>query len=539
MLSKNNNALNSILLAMCVVMLSMFSACQNTDDLDELLETAGQTRATSTLKLEETTFCLLEDGEKVALPWVDGNETTIPEEICKDVKETDGWKVLFSNIELIDYPTKVTRGDMGQNYLLLYNRYRGILKGFFYLPKVESNNSARWLLTINSGTKLFNFASYFALAMDDPDSPNQISTSLVSNNGITQGFDEGWNCFMIELAYDDNSINEKLSISGYAYNTTTYKFNGSYKSASQGTIIAYTGSTIDPLGVASAFGNTAKKWVEDHTTGKDVSAPIKYKGNILANVLDKGISGFITSGLSRIFGSMLGTQRSVTDFQFTTNGSITLEGTSQTPKSGYVSPIGFLPLNGIGENLGVWNLETTPTWGFDANVPLKKISNAGSQETFTYIMKCTPSYKIKMNPALRGHIEQSVKYVRYERTPWYPEDWGMQLGKPFSLTYVSSFPVLYSDETTQIEEQPLTFDMAGPGLMPTRTIGSGTPAAYLPDSKFNIGDKVAIQVISPIYISSRVATSIKTFVPKTIFIQNEGRPYGWTKTELSSKGYYR
>ena len=547
MSSKKINALNGIIVAAGIIVLSMFSACQNTDELDELMETAGQTRAVSTLKLEETTTCILATGKKISLPWTDENETTIPASVRADVKEADGWKVLYTNMEIMGYSTKVSKADKGLNYLLLYNRYTGVLKGFLYVPSVQDNNSARWLLTMESNTKLFNFAPYFALAMNDANSPKQISTSLVSNNGITQGFEKGWNCFMLELAYDENSMNQKLDISGYAYNNTSYKFNGSYKSTSNGTIVTHIGNNTDPLGIATAVGDAAKMWVSDHTKGSnddgdDENHPIKYIGDIAGSVLNKGIAGFISSGLSRIFGSMMGTSRSVSDLQFTTNGSVTFEGTSQTPMSGYISPIAGVPLNGIGENLGVWNLETTPTWGCDACIPLSSISKSGGQDVFVYQMNFTPSYKVTTNPALGKAVSASLKTVIYEKSPWYPENWSMTPGKTSTLSALYGIPsVLYSDETTEImTSRPSSYSVTATEFMPTRMTGSSTPAAYLPDSKYNIGDRIAFQIITTFSPNSDfTATSVKTFVPKQVFVQNGGRPYGWTKSELSSKGYYR
>lgn len=132
----------------------------------------------------------------------------------------------------------VTDADVGTNYLLLYNLYTGILKGLVYVESNASpNNHAFWMLTTDRRTTLFNFSEAFAKPMDSPDSPQTLLLSTASKNGITQGFEQGWNCFITELAYDENSINEKLSVSGFSLNESKVTLTGSYQSTSSGTIV--------------------------------------------------------------------------------------------------------------------------------------------------------------------------------------------------------------------------------------------------------------------------------------------------------------
>lgn len=520
-----------------------FSACQKMDEIENYEYPVSLTRSETSVSvdLSETTYAVLSTGKRVKLPWCDGAETSTLDEVRCDVKESDGWRVLYTNVEIEGHNSVVTEADNGLNYILLYNRYTGILKGFLYCANVGNNNNARWLLTGQGGTTLFNFVPYFALPINSEESPQQVSISLASKNGIAQGFEKGWNCFMLELAYDENSINEKLSISGYAINQTSYHFNGSFNSVGSGTIVSNVGGSSGMLsGIASAIGSAANTWVKDNTdTGKTVK-PIKYIGEIAGSVLDKGITGFISSGLSRIFGSMSGTSRSVSDLQFTTNGSVSLEGTSTTPMTGYISPISGIALNSLGENLGVWNLEETPTWGYYSFANLKKVLQTNNKICYVYTLSCTPSYKVKKNPALEGSMTPSLKTAEYSKSVWYPSNYGMDLSnKALPPQILERRATLYSDSVTTINEMPLSYDILTTNLMPTRICGADTPAADIANSNYSIRDKVVMQIVNTYNATNGQKTnSIKTFVPTQKFVQNEGRPYGWTLPELIKKGYF-
>lgn len=526
-----------------IIILTQLSlcGCQRMEEIENYEYPVSLTRsqASASIDLSETTFAVLSTGKRVKLPWCNGAETSTLDDVRCDVKESDGWNVLYTNVEIEGHNSSVTVADDGLNYILLYNRNTGFLKGFLYVEKTGDNNNARWLLTGYGGTTLFNFAPYFALPINSEDSPQQVSISLASKNGIVQGFEKGWNCFMLELAYDENSINEKLSISGYALNQTSYHFNGAFNSIGNGTIVSNVGGSSGMIsGIASAVGNAAKAWVKNNTDKKD--KPIKYLGEIAGNVLDKGITGFISSGLSRIFGSMSGTSRSISDLQFTTNGSVSLEGTSTTPMTGYIPPISGIPLNSLGENLGIWNLEETPIWGYYSFANLKKVLHSNNEACYIYTINCAPSYKIKKNPALEGSMTPILKAAEYNKSIWYPSNYGMGLpNKDLWVQQLGTRITLYSDSATTINNMPLSYDILTVNFLPTRVCGENIPAADIANSRYNIRDKVVMQIVNAYNTANGQKTnSIKTFVPKQMFIQNAGRPYGWTLAELIEKGYY-
>lgn len=164
--------------------------------------------------LENCDSCTLNSGYKTLLPWASGSASIIPFDVRNDIKEADGWKVLYSTIDIIGYNRRKNPADSKANYLLLYNRYTGILKGFVYLNTGEyKNNNAFWVLNIPQKTSLFNFTGEFAEPSNSVEAPHTVVLSNITTNTFTHGFENGWNCFMVELAYDKNSMAESLDIS--------------------------------------------------------------------------------------------------------------------------------------------------------------------------------------------------------------------------------------------------------------------------------------------------------------------------------------
>lgn len=120
-------------------------------------------------------YCTIKGhSELIRTPWAENNvTTTIPIGIRKDVKKEDGWDILFSSVKINNYsqPYNYQETDKGVNYIIFYNHFNGLLKGFCYLPKVEEqNNMGIWHISTNDSTRLFNFAGIDAIPYNGPKS---------------------------------------------------------------------------------------------------------------------------------------------------------------------------------------------------------------------------------------------------------------------------------------------------------------------------------------------------------------------------------
>ena len=111
--------LNLIILAL----VSVFISCNN-DEANVGIESTDLQRVMtrgSQGKWDECTYCKLPSGKEVALPWASKALTAIPEDIRYDVKESDGWRLLFSNLKIVGCDHVVNKVD-DACYILLYNK---------------------------------------------------------------------------------------------------------------------------------------------------------------------------------------------------------------------------------------------------------------------------------------------------------------------------------------------------------------------------------------------------------------------------------
>lgn len=532
-----------ILIGLCLCLYSCEEQEYTVIDLTEMPSAVITKVSTSTF--DECTEGYLPSGKKVALPWGTLVTTSIPDDIRNDVKMQDGWVVLDTTVDFVGYSTTVTTADDKVNYILLYNTQTGVLKGFYYADTMIANSCGFWHLTTSSRTKLFNFVPYFAESMDS-DAPQEVILGTINRNGVTDGFEQGWNCFMQELSYDDNSLNQRLNISAFAMNKTTITLQGAFQSKSNGTIVSSTGQKsylID--GLASGVGAAGKQWVIDNTKGEsgDEKRPIKYIGIAAGTLLEKGISGFITAGLNKVFGSLLGTTKTSMDLNFTTNGKATISGELVAPSSGFIPPVTGLKLGGGNMNLGIWNLETKPIYEAQAYAELDKIGTANYGICFHYKLKFTPRVVLKKNPAVKGSFSYAVKSTVYEKYKGDSSPLYQIHANDTKYVYPDNSAVtLYEDSLTTVLDGRDAYTVMAVDLYPNKTSTANVPSVEFKGSGFNIRNNTVIKVLTTLMITDNGKTktiySSKSFVPEHTFgALQTARPYRWTLQELRNYGY--
>ncbi|MGL5938020.1 MAG: hypothetical protein ACRCY5_04745 [Phocaeicola sp.] len=449
----------------------------------------------SIIQLEECSIGILRSGTQVALPWTNSVKTTIDVETRKDVCQSDGWSILYSNIDIVGYDELCTKADHGVNYLLLYNKYSGVLKGFYYAESIAMNNMGLWQISTERPTRIFNFTTEFAKAINDTSSPQSITTSTISSNGITQGFEFGWNCFSVELSYEFGSSSNKLNIAPYALNKAQFEFSGIYNANSSGTIIntSQNKSTIIE-GIISGSGEAGKNWIKDQIGD---NKPIKYASSVIQEVASRGIAGIVSNGLYRVFGSVLGKTRTTTDIQFQTNGKIKLEGEMVSAGSGIISPLSGIPLNQLGYDLGVWNLEETPIYESTSAAPLVKIVDTNNGSNYYYTLNFTPKYNLITNPTISSRISKWSSIVRYDKhngtIPRFYDNYISQ-GYSTEAFRINSLPELYNDSLQNIKHvyNYYYYDVCARNVLPNKTDTSNRPSLAFADSKVNIPRKCSL-----------------------------------------------
>lgn len=476
-------------------------------------------------------YCFLNGSQDlVKAPWAENNVvTTIPSGIRKDVKEKDGWVILYSSMKINgyerDYNYQPT--DKSANYILFYNHYSGMLKGFCYLTApVQQNNMALWHLSTNDSTRLFNFAGEEAIPYNGPKS-KEVYISNITNEGISKGFAKGWNCFQIELAYDADSPMQTLNIDAITLNETAYNFDGTMGFSSDGVIITTTQKPQNNIfkGTATAIGDAAKKYIE-----KNFEKQEKTNRGILATT----IGSLVSYGANKIFSSIFGKSTSVTSEQtisIKSKGEVILSGKSLQPATGIVTPVSDISLNKLGYALGIWNIIDYPYYQTDRYVAFKNFFPFGTGNAFRYTIKTSVYYQKIVNPTEKSYsmlgdiiykgihrnadccIETTPEQI-YESTNNLPSLY--TLPNSFMVFYFSQ---KYLPKKKSIKEEPY--------------IDLGT------DDKGINEQNVDISIRQYLY-NNVDYVSTKTFHAKNRFYSNSNvyaRPYWWTLEELEKAGY--
>ena len=188
-----------------------------------------------------------------------------------------------------------------------------MLKGFCYLETVSPNNQGLWHLVVNESTSLFNFVGLYANPLDGP-KKHDVYLSTITEDGLSGGFNKGWNCFQVELAYDPNSMNQTLNISGVNLNKSEYNLSSLFMMTSTGSIrMALVGSGS---GIFNSLVTGTGKAIEDLIKQQKELNPATIKA-ALYSIAAKGAYSLINSGLNKLFPSLSGSSYQMGDLNKT------------------------------------------------------------------------------------------------------------------------------------------------------------------------------------------------------------------------------
>lgn len=360
------------------------------------------TTRNSGVSWEDCEECCLPSGEKVYLPWNVRAKSCIPNDIRTDIKSSDGWVILDTTVDLIGYDANISGADNGCNYLLMYNKETGFLKGFYYMEQYMQNNYGFWNLYTTTPTKLFNFTQEFAIPLSE-EGPQMVTVSNLTRTVQTQGFDVGWNCFMLELSYDSNSSKQKLDITGFAMNATEVILEGKYIHEGSGVIESTSSKGTSPVkGIFKSVGEVALTWLSDSiaswATRENAYAEMK-TSTVQTNSNNRALSGIaslVVSGLQKVASSLTGKSSSSSCFSFSAHTEATITGNLVNTSSGIIAPITGLNLGNENMELGIWNLAKQPLHKLSSVAILRELRN----DNFFYDMVTEPEYELVINPMI-------------------------------------------------------------------------------------------------------------------------------------------
>lgn len=344
----------------------------------------------------------LASGNVVNLPWSSVTDGNIPVNVAFDIKKEDGWEMIFhSFIE--------SEGVQNhRNYMIFHNLRTGILKTFYYLENSNySNNTGTWNIDFTPSRYWLNHTGEVSVPTALGKVNYWASTNLVSLEN--KGFQMGWNCFQVQLAYDpEDNANQLFTINSNVLNTTNVNLFGEEQSYSNGAILSHGSS--NPLSglsqnITSFVGKEAEKWINDKVDKDSKDNAPNSRGII-------GIIGgaLIKAGVNKIFNHFTASASKITtttsDLQFTTKGTSKVTGTFTF--NGTSPILGLrIPFNKdkVGE-LGNWNITETPIIYMNPLADLYKELPKNYDKSHLYKFRGISKfgYNLIINPKLKNHI---------------------------------------------------------------------------------------------------------------------------------------
>jgi hypothetical protein len=94
------------------------------------------------------------------LPWATGAPTAVPRELARDIDSDEGWILVFNSFSLDD------GHDEPNKFLIFYNKFRGIMRFWYYHQGTTAYSDLRYGLQFTGPTSMLNFVGDFAKPMD-------------------------------------------------------------------------------------------------------------------------------------------------------------------------------------------------------------------------------------------------------------------------------------------------------------------------------------------------------------------------------------
>lgn len=297
------------------------------------------------------------------LPWGNGAVTLMPESSRKDIKKEDGWTMLLHTF-------KNYGEDEKSCYMIFYNKFRGLLKVFYYLDEIPiPNNNFLWKIQSDNyqNCSLFNIDPIFSQTLDSlPKNRSMILSNLgdTPTNGITHG----WNGFEIKVPeYSTEYRNMHFTIQGYNKTITSFSFTGNSIYTSKGSIIRTTpdDNSSSKKGTADVGSEGSKEVINNIYNSNNGFIAGDVVKNAIAKIPQIGYIEAISEGLKYV-GNISAYSNNTIQTKSTTTDEVKMEMKAQISAEGSISSIltsAVASITGVSlyynnEDLGVWSIKT-------------------------------------------------------------------------------------------------------------------------------------------------------------------------------------
>lgn len=366
---------------------------------------------------ENADFMPMPNNTQILVPWASGASTQITPEILHDYKKTDGWTLVYNTFS----PTAVPE----HFYFMLYNKYRGVLRMYYYIPSnsnfIESKNIVHKLGTAGNyaqSSPIMNFAATTLIDFDN----NETMASTLEQWQVAKAT---WYAFEYELAYDPDLANVSYTSLWLQWpiisnQVTQITMNGQ----SSGTV---TGSISLPgfdLTVSPSFntnnigdGNIIIKGLSDAEKVKPKLSTKLFNSikDLVTKNITSGVSGVIQNLLSGIFGGKSAENSDNVNLRI--KSDISMQGALESsflvsasniyaPGTSYSGASGYVPL--YDEPLGVFYVSDKPV--VNREVQSELMSDGMTYMTRQDYTVDDSSFDVIFNNALSDEVDFGIPF---------------------------------------------------------------------------------------------------------------------------------
>lgn len=348
----------------------------------------------------------------VPMPWRSQAGTPINPGFVNDYKSSDGWELVYNSFAPDNFPNS---GDQGTNatvsgqpggglYFALYNRYRGLLRYYFYTPPATYTNSTQFshglsLYSTGTPSKALNFEG------KDIVDVAQSSSSFLQTNMDGIAYSGGWYAMQYEIAYDPALANTTYPNPGFDWRIRTTTVTNIKLDGKETSTIKGTSTKADPPSGFDWFGATlgAVEIVSSIVSGS-ASGPVQG----VAEAISSGSSGSTKDFLSGIFGQ---TSSGAQTIDLTLSGTIETTGTATTNTPFLINSFAFpgqqAGANGIAplysQPIGLFNLGQRPTVTRQYRMTRSTVRGGDNDYSYTFALNtATVRNALQFNPAIFG-----------------------------------------------------------------------------------------------------------------------------------------
>ncbi|ARS38665.1 hypothetical protein CA265_02790 [Sphingobacteriaceae bacterium GW460-11-11-14-LB5] len=300
----------------------------------------------------------------ILVPWASGSNQLFPNEIAFDYKKADGWNLIYNTFS----PTQLT----SPNFFALYNKYRGLIRFYLYLPPGSPYASSYFSdgLGISGGypSSIMNFSKEII----DPENVPQSVTKIQNYQILSTG---AWYACQYELAYDPYIANTSQENLNFVWNVSSTNLsqvalNGTSSGTLTGTVGTASSGGFNLGSLLGNLGNTAIlvagfKGIQALNLPKS-----KVFGTDVTKSIEDGVKGGLSGAVKGFFSAILGgaaTSPQVVDLKLKvetnltgsiTNNSGILSTTLAMPGSANANSVGYIP--SYNKILGVFDFSVAP-----------------------------------------------------------------------------------------------------------------------------------------------------------------------------------